>query len=49
MFVRPSELAEVICVSPDICLNWRSSGVATEDAIVSGLAPGNVADTRIVG
>src|SRR5208337_4106013 len=29
--------------------NWRSSGVATEDAIVSGLAPGNAAWTWMVG
>ena len=26
--------------------NWRSSGVATDDAIVSGLAPGKRACTR---
>ena len=30
-------------------LNWRSSGVATVAAIVSGLAPGNPAPTEIVG
>jgi hypothetical protein len=29
--------------------NCCSSGVATEDAMVSGLAPGSVADTVIVG
>ncbi len=29
--------------------NWRSSGVATAEAIVSGLAPGSVAFTRMVG
>ncbi len=29
--------------------NWRSSGVATEDAMVSGLAPGKPAPTEIVG
>ena len=29
--------------------NWRSSGVATEDAMVSGLAPGKPAFTEIVG
>ena len=27
----------------------RSSGIATVDAIVSGLAPGSVAETEIVG
>jgi hypothetical protein len=29
--------------------NWRSSGVATEAAIVSGEAPGRPAETWIVG
>src|SRR5262249_24076164 len=29
--------------------NWRSSGVATAEAIVSGLAPGRLAETWIVG
>jgi len=29
--------------------NWRSSGVATADAIVSGLAPGRLAPTPMVG
>ena len=29
--------------------NCRSSGVATADAIVSGLAPGRLADTEMVG
>ena len=29
--------------------NWRSSGVATAEAIVSGLAPGNPAPTEITG
>ena len=29
--------------------NWRSSGVATDAAIVSGLAPGSVALTWMVG
>ena len=29
--------------------NWRSSGVATDEAMVSGLAPGNVAMTEMVG
>ena len=29
--------------------NWRSSGVATAEAIVSGLAPGSEAETEIVG
>ena len=29
--------------------NWRSSGVATAEAMVSGLAPGRPADTSMVG
>src|SRR5215470_12873854 len=29
--------------------NWRSSGVATDDAMISGLAPGKFACTEIVG
>ena len=39
---QPSALVEVICDTPEICANCRSSGCATDDAIVSGLAPGNV-------
>ena len=34
---------------PGICANCRSSGCATEEAIVSGLAPGKVAVTWMVG
>src|SRR5580698_6454487 len=45
----PSELDEVISLRPAIRPNWRSSGVATEDAMVSGLAPGNAAETMMVG
>src|SRR5579871_906755 len=45
MLVTPSALVEIICVTPEICENWRSSGVATDDAIVSGAAPGNDAST----
>ena len=40
MVVLPNELIEVIWASPLICPNCRSSGVVTEDAITSGLAPG---------
>ena len=32
-----------------MCANCRSSGAATDVAIVSGLAPGRTADTEIVG
>src|SRR5579863_6883482 len=45
----PSELDEVISFSPAMRPNCRSSGVATDDAIVSGLAPGNTAVTIRVG
>ncbi len=47
--VEPSWLAEVISVMPAMRPNWRSSGVATDEAIVSGLAPGRIALTEIVG
>src|SRR5690242_12167180 len=34
---------------PAMRANWRSSGAATDDAMVSGLAPGSDADTEIAG
>jgi hypothetical protein len=43
--VDPSVLADVISVRPAMRPNRRSSGVATDEAIVSGLAPGRVALT----
>src|SRR6185369_3914173 len=49
IFVAPSWLVEVISVTPAIRPKDRSSGVATDDAIVSGLAPGNVAWMFMVG
>ena len=49
MRVVPSELVDVISVTPAMRPKRRSSGVATEDAIVSGLAPGSAALTLIVG
>src|SRR5438132_1591474 len=48
-FVDPDELFEVIWETPAIRPNCRSSGVATEEAIVAGSAPGRLADTEIVG
>jgi len=45
----PSALLDVICVTPGICPNCRSSGWVTEDAMISGLAPGSCVVTRIVG
>jgi hypothetical protein len=47
--VLPNPLDEVISVTPAIRPNWRSRGVATADAMVSGLAPGSAALTTIVG
>ena len=35
-----AELVEVICLSPGIWPNWRSSGAVTAEAMTSGLAPG---------
>src|SRR5437660_11688835 len=45
IWVEPSWLVEDISVTPAMRPNWRSSGVATEEAIVSGLAPGRAAET----
>src|SRR5712692_4110320 len=48
-WVLPCTLDEVIESRPAIVENCRSSGVATEEAMVSGLAPGKLALTRMVG
>src|SRR5271167_904068 len=45
----PRLLDEVISVTEAILPNCRSSGVATDEAIVAGLAPGRDALTEIVG
>ena len=42
-------LLELIELSPAMVENCFSSGVATEEAIVSGLAPGRLALTTMVG
>ena len=47
--VTPRMLDEFMLSRPAIVVNWRSSGVATAEAIVSGLAPGSAAVTWIVG
>jgi hypothetical protein len=47
--VAPRRLVEVISVTPAMRPNWRSSGVATAAAIVSGLAPGKAAWTWMTG
>ena len=47
--VAPSALNDVIWVTSANWPSWRSSGAATVEAIVSGLAPARVAVTCIVG
>src|ERR1700744_1703879 len=42
-------LEEVISVTPAMWPNCRSRGVATDDAIISALAPGRLALTEMVG
>src|SRR3546814_902083 len=49
MRVDPSELRELISLSPAIEPSDCSSGVATLEAMVSGLAPAMLADTEIIG
>ncbi len=49
MVVVPRPLVEVISVTPAMWPNWRSSGVATEEAMISALAPGRPALTEMVG
>ncbi len=44
----PKLLVDVISVTPAMWPNWRSSGVATDEAIISALAPGKLALTEIV-
>src|SRR5690606_37633654 len=47
--VDPSELRELISLSPEMAPSDCSSGVATLDAMVSGLAPDMLAETEIIG
>ena len=49
MDVPPCVLVDVIVSMPGIVENSFSSGVATAEAMVSGLAPGRLALTEIVG
>src|SRR6476661_7603377 len=49
MFVLPWPLLELIDVTPAIVENCFSRGVATDAAIVEGLAPGRPAFTWMVG
>ena len=46
--MEPSELTEVISVTPAISPSRRSSGAATVAAMVSGSAPGRLAVTWMV-
>ena len=45
MTVVACELVELMLSTPAMVENSRSSGVATEDAMVSGFAPGSDATT----
>jgi hypothetical protein len=47
--VLPCAFVEVMESMPAIVENCFSSGVATAEAMVSGLAPGTFAETRTVG
>src|SRR5581483_10079814 len=49
MLVEASVLLEVICETPEISESCLSRGVATFDAMVSGLAPGRTALIWMVG
>ncbi len=49
MLVFPRALELLIVSMPAMLENCFSSGVATEEAMVSGLAPGSVAETDRVG
>ncbi len=49
IYPTPVVLIEAIEVMPAIVASCRSIGVATEAAIVSGLAPGNVIEIWMVG
>jgi hypothetical protein len=49
MLVLPRELEEVISVMPAMCPSWRSRGVATDEAMISALAPGSPVLMLMVG
>jgi hypothetical protein len=49
MRLEPSDEDEVISFTPAMRPSWRSSGVATVEAMVSGSAPGRLAVTVITG
>src|SRR5579863_9217451 len=45
----PRLLLDVISVTPAMWPNWRSNGVATDEAMISALAPGRLEFTEMVG
>ena len=47
--LRPKELTELIVSRPGICPTSLSRGAVTEEATTSGLAPGSVVMTSMVG
>ncbi len=47
--LTPRTLEEVICATPGIWANCFSSGVVTDDAMVTGSAPGSCVVTWMVG
>ncbi len=49
MCIVPSVLCDVISLTSAIWPRWRSSGAATVVAMVSGLAPGMLAWTEMIG
>ncbi len=49
IWLTPRALTEVMESTPAMVENCRSRGVATAEAMVSGLAPGRLAMTRRVG
>ena len=49
IWTEPVPLRDVISVTPAMCPSCRSSGVATDAAMTSGLAPGSDALTEMVG
>src|ERR1700748_3818312 len=49
IWVEPWVLVDVIWSTPAMVENWFSNGEATDEAMVSGSAPGRLANTEMVG
>src|SRR4030065_2321426 len=49
IWLSPRALVELMESRPAMVENWRSRGVATAEAMVSGEAPGRLAVTMMVG